>query len=381
VSLRTEADLVRTLSGTMRLEEIYHAAETAGLADRAAGHEVIHGRTDTRCRRRVRNALQGAQRSGRARRVDRATWVLTSGVPRPSLVLLLAVGDLGEVELAVSDAAALFTDIEEQGIPIDLALCDPPWGLGRSQTGEEARDGSERIYGRTSSSVVGGYIDTDRAGYPEFTHRWVRALAGAMRSFPGSQAAIVSGPEMAARIQVATEDAGLTFVTKHVAKKAFPLYAHRARRPSFGHLEVLVVCSGRLDDPRRFFWSPGLDQRARSGRTYPTTWLDNVGSGARPGELRYDNALPPNLVRRMISAYSRGPENGGRVDESLVVDGFSGGGTVAIEALRSRRRVIAADLNPRAVDLTAARILEEVVWPVETCPTLFDQVARHLSSG
>lgn len=94
MALRTEADLVRSLTGTIRLADIYAAAESAGLDARAAGADVIHGRSDTRCRRRVRNALQAERRAGRARRIDRATWVLDDTGPALRFVLLLWPGDV-----------------------------------------------------------------------------------------------------------------------------------------------------------------------------------------------------------------------------------------------------------------------------------------------
>jgi hypothetical protein len=59
---------------------------------------------------------------------------------------------------------------------------------------------------------------------------------------------------------VAAEDRELRFVTKVVAKKAFPLYTHNPRRRAFGDYEVVVLTAGSLDDPGRFFSRSGLRQ-------------------------------------------------------------------------------------------------------------------------
>jgi hypothetical protein len=182
MALRTEADLVRALSGTVALSVLYRAAGAAELDARDNGADVIHGTGDTRCRRRVRNTLQAARHSGRARRIDRGTWVPDDSTSQTRFVLVFAGGDvLGEIELVVGDAAALFDELAASGIVIDLALCDPPWGLGRDQTGCASTDGSEWIYSRDSETVVQGYVDTDRAGYPEFTRHWIGATAGLLR--------------------------------------------------------------------------------------------------------------------------------------------------------------------------------------------------------
>ena len=66
-ALRTEADMVRALgSGTYTLSELYELAETAGLAERDGGRDLVQDGQE-RFKRRVRNALQALKRTGSAR--------------------------------------------------------------------------------------------------------------------------------------------------------------------------------------------------------------------------------------------------------------------------------------------------------------------------
>lgn len=369
MALRTESDLVQALSGTVRLSDLYAAAEAAGLDRRDAGGEVVHGTGDTRCRRRVRNALQAAKRQGRATRVGRSTWVLDDMSPRIGFALLLAGGELGDLELVVEDACELFGSLADDGVAVDAIVTDPPWGLGRRQAGDPLRDGSERLYRRDSRAVIRGYVDVEPDRYRDFTRRWTAAAAELLAGRAGSYLCVVTGPQQAAAVQVSAEDAGLSYVTSLAAKRLFPLYS--TRRPAFGHFVVTVLSAGRLDDRRRFFWPAGLEQRARSGRPYPSTWLGEVGRADRTGQLRYDNALPPDLVRRLLSAFTAGPENGGEVGQSLVVDGFVGGGEVAVACARMGRRFVGCDVNHAAVEFSAGRVLDEVCWPEETQVRLF----------
>lgn len=368
MALRSEADLIRTLSGVVRLDDLYAAAEAAGLDHRDGGTDIIHGRNDTRCRRRVRNALQAARRSGRARRIDRSTWVLDEQPPgggRARLLLLWAPGDtLGPVELAVCDAVDLLGGLADDQVTVDLVLADPPWALGRTQGGDRSHDGSERLYAMSRSDrVVRGYVDVDPDAYPEFTRRWVAAAAELLSLRPGGYLVALSGPQQAARLQISAEDAGLTFVTQIVAKKQFPL--HHTRRPAFAHYVATVVCSGPLDSPRRLWHPAGAAQQSKAGRPVATTWWDNVGRADRPGRLTYDNALPPTLVRRLISTTTAGPEHGDAPWAATVVDPFAGGGETTMACLELQRRLVAGDANPDAIRYGAARALDEQLWPGE----------------
>jgi len=354
--LETEADLLRTLrSGTYTLAELYALCETAVDVSRDNGRSPVSDRhpTDSVWKHRVRGWLANAKAKGLAERVDRATWLIQGTVENPSrLVLLNAGGELAGVEMRVQDAVELLRSLEE---PVDLVLCDPPYGLGRG-SGHFA-DGNG--YRRDPGKVLDGYLDVDPSAYAEFSYRWISAAAAILRN--GGQLAIITGPQQACHVQYAAEQAGLTWVSQIVARKVFPLLTFR--RPSCAHWCVTVMCRGSLTNPKRVFHPPPDLPKAASGSDYPLDWWAENGRADRPGLVRYDNALPLRLVSRLVHAFSDPGE--------LVVDPMLGSGTTPIAAHLARRRFIGGDLNPAAIRFAAARMLDEHLWPAWRQPALF----------
>jgi hypothetical protein len=370
--LRTECDVVKAMAGAVTLEALYQACVAAGVAGRDGGLRTIPGHgSDVVFKRRVRNALQSLKRVGKAYRVTTATWVIdgTAETPRHAL-LLLGDGEPAPIELLVGDVVEVLGRTEEA---FDLIFADPPWALSR-QAGDRTWRRSRRVYARNAAQVVPGYQDVSVDQFTEFTSRWVVAAAAALR--PGAYLAVVTGPQQAARVQVIAEDVGkLTYVNQLVVRRPFPTYVAGPRRFSHAHLVITVLCAGPLDSRRRFFAVPDDLPKAASGRDYPRSWWDSPAALAagdswddlprysRPGLLRYETALPPLLVRRVVHAFTPGPENGGRPWQALVADPFLGGGTTAVVCFEERRRFLGGDTNRHAVRFTAARVLVEHAWP------------------
>lgn len=364
--LRTEADVVRALgAGTYTLEQLYELVEGRVDVSRDGGRQPAGPDhvTDERWRRRVRGVLQNLKASGRAERIDRSVWAIRGTTERPErLLLLVAGGTPRELELRLQDAADMLTSLEE---PVDLVLCDPPYGLRRG----EGIDRDRRVYARDWSRVVDGYVDVDPAEYEDFTFRWIEAATGALRR--GGQLAVATGPQRAAIVQYAAEKSGLTWVSSIAAYKAFPL--RMTRRPACAHWTVTVMAQGALDDPRRVFRCPPDLPKARTGADYPLDWWADNGRADRPGDaLKYDNALPAKLVARLVDAFS---EPG-----ALVADPFLGGGATAVECWRLGRRFVGGDVNPGALRYTAARLLDEHAWPSERQPSLFAAADAHCAA-
>jgi hypothetical protein len=141
--LASEADVLRTLrAGTYTLEQLYALCEERAPVGRDRGHDPVPDHAgDTRWKRRVRGALQGLRRRGRAERIGRSSWALQGTTDRPSrLLLIVAGGEPREFELRLRDAVALLAELEQ---PIDLALCDPPWAL-RGGSGHFADGNGDR---------------------------------------------------------------------------------------------------------------------------------------------------------------------------------------------------------------------------------------------
>ena len=79
--------------------------------------------------------------------------------------------------------------------------------------------------------------------------------------------------------------------------------------------------------------------------------------------MRYDNALPLALVRRIVEMLSD--------PGAFVVDPAAGSGTTVVACWQSGRRCVAGDINLEAVQFAAARLLAEHCWPLERQPALF----------
>jgi site-specific DNA-methyltransferase (adenine-specific) len=358
--LETEADVIRALDkGTYTLTELYELVGARADITRDRGLEPPDAKhpTDRVWRRRVRGVLQALRVSGNAHRVAASVWVVRGSREQPKQLILIARGGtLQHIELLLEDAVKLLSTLDE---PVDLVLCDPPYGLGRGTLASS----TNRTYRRDANKVVPGYVDVPPEGYREFTFGWVAAAARALR--PAGQLVVITGPQQAAIVQCAAEQSGLAWVNSITAFREFAL--RTTRRFACSHWQITVMCRGRVEDRRRVFNTPVDLPKARSGVDYPLDWWPENGRADRPGLLRYDNSLPLRLLQRSIEAFSNRGE--------LVVDPCVGSGTTTIAARRLDRRFIGADINPDALRFSAARLLAEDAWREESQPTLFDALA------
>lgn len=359
--LHTERDVLATLDrGVYTLDSLY--AEAAALADitrddglENTGPDHPH---DRRWRRRLRCGLQDLKRRGLAERVGRSLWLL--GEPPATgqrrMVLVSLNGDLADIELRLQSACDLLADLDG---PVDLVLCDPPYGLGVGEDGHN--DEQRRVYVRDQDKVIGGYQDVPDADYEQFTDAWISKAAAALR--PGGQLAVVTGPQKAAIHQVSAERHGLNWVASIAAQRAFALRTTRRPSPS-SHWVITVMVNGPLDSHRRTFNVPAGLPAARSGAPYPrSVWpAEFSGRADRHGVVKYANSLPLKLTRELILMLTNPGET--------VLDGFAGAGTTAIACWQTQRACITADINPHAVEFTAARLLAEHAWPADRTPTL-----------
>jgi DNA modification methylase len=358
--LRTEADMLRTLeAGTYLLTDLYRRAEQAGLADRPGARQVIQDGQE-QYKRRVRSALQALKRQGRARRVDagHGAWLIDGTTARPRRCPLIWLPrDPSQVELVLGHAADI---LARAGEPIDLIVADPPWALDRHSPHSAHR----RVYGRDHDQVIPGYIDIDPAEYADFTTEWITAAGQALR--PGGYLAVVTGGQQAARVQVCAEDqAGLTYVNSIAVLRHFGLYT--TRRFVHQHHRITLMTKGPLTHPGRTFHRPEEMPRGRTGHIYATDVWADIAQQHRRGLLRYDNALAPDLVARVIRATTNPGD--------LVADPFLGSGTTAVACLTHRRRFYGGDLNPHSLRFTMARVLAELIptlTPTSEQLTLFD---------
>lgn len=362
MTLRTERDVIETLSGTgaITLDQLYAACEKAGVTGRDNGANPIpaHG-GDQVWRRRVRSGLQALKAAGRAERVGDATWVIDGTPAAPQRMLLVIAGEPSHLELALADAETLLAETDE---PVDLVLADPPWALGISDSTytTAARD---RLYVRDDTTVVGGYVDINPACFAEVTQRWMTAATGVLR--PGAYLCVITGPAQAARAQVTAEDLGLHFVNQVIIRRRFALAT--TRRFSHAHSVATIVCAGSPDSRRRHFACPPGLPLSRAGRPYPTDVWDPPRAD-RIGRVKYPAMLNPAATRQLVQALTVGPDTGADAWTDLVVDPFVGGGATAVACWETKRRFRGGDINPRALALTAARLLDEHIAPTAADP-------------
>lgn len=355
--LRTERDVAETLTRhAITVKDLYAACVEAGVHLRDDGEDVIHGRSDTRWKRRARNALQSLRRSGRARRTDDGTWVIAGTAEEPRSLLFILPNDLGALELHLADAHDLLVGLDD----VDLVFADPPYGLNVQSGDEWEQRTAERTYERSKDLIVDGYSEapSDLDQYLAFSEHWVKAAASAVR--PGGWVVVVSGTSMAWCVGAAAHRAGLTFVSQVAVQRVFALRC--TRRPAFAHWVLHLFSRGPLNTAKRYFAVSDELPRARSGATYPLdVW---AGPSAPPkyerrNALRYPNALPPQLVDRVMRMTTPGPESGHAPWSALVADPFLGSGTTAAVSLARQRRFVGADVNPGSLRFTAARVLAE----------------------
>jgi hypothetical protein len=347
-----ERDFLKTLRGAHSMEDLYRLAAEAGILDRDGGDVVIHGKTDTVGKRRLRGAIQTMRRQEAARALGQTRWFLEGTPERPRRVIFVSLaGSHREVELRLEQAVDLLAQLDGEA---DIVLTDPPWALG---IGTGARtDTCHRAYERGEARndlVVPGYQDVAPEDYPEFTREWVCYAANAIR--PGGYLAVVTGPQQAARVQVAAEDEGLTFVNQIIAEKYFAM--RTTSRHAQAHWTITVMCRGPLQSRLRYF-NPPDDMVGRSGGLYPRdVWPARlVGrADARPGAVRYPTTLPAPMIDRVLDAYVAAPT----ADEApLLVEPFNGGGTITVRAALRGLRVLASDVNPGSLAFTSNRLAE-----------------------
>lgn len=273
----------------------------------------------------------------------------------PRRTIIIIDGEPGEIELVLAEATKFLGERDE---PFDLIIADPPYGLSIGSEGDLVWERRRRLYAsHRREGVVGGYVDV-AGDYGEFTHDWVGAAAATLRQ--GAYLAVVTGTDAAWHVCHAAHSSGLSQVCQIAAQRRFAL--RMTRQPSYAHWVISVFCAGPKDSKRRFFHVlPDLPKSA-SGLDYPLDiWAGTaaVPKYERRNALRYQNALPPALVDRLVRMFTPGPDNGGLPWEAMAGDPFLGSGTSAVVALRRQRRFAGADLNVEALRFSMARIAAE----------------------
>ncbi len=348
--LATERDLIDVLNpGAHTLRELYAYAVALGIADT---DEFNPYDNQEEYKHRLRNALQSKKAQGGMANPSVGTWVVLDGTREaPRRAMLILMGAPSDIMLMVAEASQALREIDE---PVDLIICDPPYGMGVNQ-GELHDRGDGWDYARRNGGVVRNYFEVPKGmPYEEFSERWIGPAAQVLR--PGGFLAVITGPQQAADVQKAAEYSGLTYVNSLWVDKRFAVRSQK--RFAHSHWRVTLMCNGRHDAGLSTFNVPDDLPLSNYGETYPRDGWDNIPKYERvtkPGEpdrLKYPNALHPLLPDRLIRALTNVGD--------LVVDPMFGSGQVPYACLVRNRRCIGFDQNPDALPFAMGRIYDIV---------------------
>ncbi len=222
----------------------------------------------------------------------------------------------------------------------DLILTDPPYGIDG--------DTLDKHYNRDGSQVVPGYVEVAREQYAAFSRAWIAEAARVVK--PGGAVYIVSGYSCLYEILAALKATDLVEINhiiwsyqfgprtsrKWVSSHYHVLHWERPGRDRTYNLECRHPLSAK--DPKT----------ARSMNYQDRRDVWDIPREYRTGKARYQNQLPEALVKKIL-AYSSRPRD-------VVLDPFTGGGTVPVVAWKMARQFLAFDLNPHAVAFTKAEL-------------------------
>ncbi len=190
---------------------------------RDGGHDPVPGHAgDTRWKRRVRGALQGLRRAGAPTRIGRSSWAIQGTAECPTRLLLIVAGaSRASSSCAYSPPSSCWP-----------SSTNPPTSCSATRRGRSAAAAGTSPTGTATGATTPGWCRLRgyrRRPVPGVHPRLGAQAAAALR--PGGQLAVITGPQRAAIVQCAAEDAGLTWVSSIAARREFPLATLR-RRPA-----------------------------------------------------------------------------------------------------------------------------------------------------
>lgn len=227
---------------------------------------------------------------------------------------------------------------------VDLAIVDPPYGLGKD-------------YGNDSDRLAG-------EAYLEFSRRWIAALLPKLKP-AGSLYVFLSwqhSPEVFSHLK----SLRLTMVNEIIWDRRVPSMGGGTRRFSSVHDTIGLFALSRdwyfdLDSVRIPYDAPTKKARSRSiflgkkwlelGYNPKDLWSVSRLHRQDPEREGHPTQKPLAIMERMILA-SCPP--GGRV-----IDPFAGSGTTLAAAVRTGRHAIGFEINPGYAAIAGARIERE----------------------
>lgn len=229
---------------------------------------------------------------------------------------------------------------------VDLALADPPYNIGVD-------------YG-------GGPKSDRRTDYPEWCAVWIAECYRALR--PGGALWVISGQEYGAHIDLAMQRAGFVIRNRITWHETFGVYCHnkfgRCSRPIFygtKGLDGITFNKSAVTVPSARQEKYNDKRAAAGGKIMGDVWeISRVCGTFKERVKGVPTQLPETLVERIIGVSSNEGE--------VIVDPFSGSGTVCAVGTRMGRRCLGIELNPEYAEISRGRCHSQLVGDASVAP-------------
>jgi site-specific DNA-methyltransferase (adenine-specific) len=240
-------------------------------------------------------------------------------------------------------------NIEEGSI--HLIIADPPFGINFSSK----RDN----YNRDGDLVIDDYIEVPSETYREFSVEWIKEAYRVLRN-DGSMY-VFSGWNHLEDVLYALRISGFILYNSIVWKYQFGVYTKRKFVTSHYHILFAVKNENKYyfnkvehypEDVWKFKDDVIRDDFEEDDPALGDVWVIN-----RPyhkGEKKVPNKLPPRLIRKILLFSSK--------DGDIILDPFSGGGSVSIEIIKlnketgTTRKCIAIEKSKTMYDFIMEQI-------------------------
>jgi site-specific DNA-methyltransferase (adenine-specific) len=214
---------------------------------------------------------------------------------------------------------------------VDLAICDPPFGIGETSFGE--------MYSRHEGKVLAGYVEAPD-DYGEWTLAWMTQAKRVLK--PNGCLCVVIGWSRTYEVLHAARELGLHLRNEVVWRYTFGPCTARKFGSSHYNIPIFTTRPTARHTFNRNCRFPD-DARDEDGGSLRYRDMEDVWAIPREyhrGRAKNANKLPDALVRKLIEYLS----NPGDV----VCDFFMGNFTTARVALATGRRPTGFEMNPDA---------------------------------